>query len=1037
MIKWFADNPIASKILMIMLLCGGLFASTKLNREVFPTAQVDQVNVSVYYRGAGPKEVEEQVTIRIEEAVADLDGIKRITSTSRNQGSTVSIEAETGYDIQRLLDDVKTRVDSITTFPAEIERPQVTQPVFRNEAIWVILYGDASERVLKDTAFRVKDQVSLLSEVARIDLEAFRDDQISIELSEESLRRYGLSFDSVTAAIRQSSINLPAGTIRSGLGDIQVQTRGQAYTGTDFENIVVRANNDGSTILLGDVATVVDGFSDTVFFTRYNGKPMIFMQIKMGDNPNITKTVAQVKEFVEENRHTMPDGVEIDFWNDQSEAFDARVDILASNAITGLMLVFAVLMLFLRPRLAMWVAVGIAIAIGGSLLFLGMTHVSLNMISLFAFLMILGIVVDDAIIVGESVYTTQQRGIAGKEGAILGAKTVSQPVMFAVTSTMLFFGTMLMLDGVQAQFAAHISIVVILVLTFSLIESLLILPSHLAHMPPETEPTGNGMGARFARTRKNIADSLVTFSKKTYGPFVENALQKNGTTVFFYSMVFIVVVALLPLQYVKVSFFPEVEQDFVMLQAEVPEGSAYSVVQETIGKIESSAIALQNDDSLKNLDGSPVVKDIVAWGFGQRINVFIGLERKEGFEMPTKAISEQWRAGIKDLPKLEKFELMTSFGGNSSDISLRLSAFNTDELAEVSELLQAELAKYSGVTNVRDDIASARNDLAISLSPYGENMGVNLTDVARQVRQGFYGEQAQRVPRGREDVRVMVRYPKEDRSSLDQFQEMRVRTSAGEVPFETVASADFVEGYGRIVRIDRKRSTRVTADITDGTAANTITQEILNKNLETWKRLYPGLEIGKSGGQQEQDEFVSQFTMMLFGAIFIVYAIMAIGFKSFSMPFLVFSAIPFGFVGAVIGHAIFGINITIFSFFGVLAVAGVVVNDNLVLLDRVNRLREEGYSALEAAKQAGIDRFRPILLTSLTTFAGLMPIMFESSTNAMFLKPMVVSLAFGVLAATTITLVMVPSLYVTSENMRRHFKRFGGWLLAKDVAEKA
>ncbi len=1040
LIQWFVENPIAANLLMVVILVGGVFNLASLNKEAFPSVGTNKIQINVPYPGAGPQEVEELVVKRIEEAIADLDGIEEIQSTAAMNRASVMVEAINGYDSQRLLNDIKGRVDAIPTLSADAERPQYEEVLRSSDVMSVGLYGNVDEATLKRTGERVRDELALLPEISIVELQGTRSDELAIEISEQTLRHYNLSFEQVADAVRQSSLNLPAGTIKSVRGDIQLQTRGQAYRAEDFERIVVRSKADGAQLTLGDIATVVDGFSEQDVIAHLNGKPAVFLELSITDDPDILNAASAVKRYVAKARSQLPVGMEITVWRDWSVLFEGRMNLLLKNSLSGLLLVFTVLMLFLRPALALWVCVGIVVAFMGTLWMLPLFGVSLNMLSLFAFLLVLGIVVDDAIIVGESIHSSQHQGLSGNSAVANGAKTVSKPVLFAVISTMIFFAPMLNIPGAMGDITYAIPVVVILSLFFSLVESLLILPSHLAHLKPESEATvKNYWGLqRLELWREKLADGMLHFSDRIYKPFLEKTLRHNGSTIAAFTVAFALSVAIFSGGWMERGFMPKVASDFVRLTATLPEGSPFSEVAAVLKKAEGALQQLQRDEQLlKSNHAQPFVANMQSWAYDNKVHVNLALVDAEKRDIGALEVSRRWRELLGELPEVDEFDINSTINTRSKDISLRLSVSDGDPagLEKAVKQVRDQLALYPGVYDIKDSLNAARTEIVLDLKPHAETLGLSLRDIARQVRQGFYGEDVQRIPRGNEDVKVMVRYPRAERQSPEQLHDMRIRAGADnvEVPLEEVAALEFVPGYTTIERVDRKRAITITAEVRPGTSAPAqVVQDLLNRHAQDWQRQFPGFRLAVTGDMEEESDFMATVSRNFVLALLVIYGLMAVAFRSYWQPLLILTAIPFGFMGAVIGHLVTGLSISMMSMLGFFACAGVVVNDNLVLLDRINQLRRQGIGMRDAVMQAGRDRFRPIILTSLTTFIGLMPIMAETSTQAKFLIPMVVSLSFGVLFATTVTLILVPGLYLLGERAKARLVREPETALATD-----
>ena len=1003
--------------------------ASNIGKEVFPAIPVNYININMAYPGAGPKEVEEQIIIRIEEVIYNLDGIKHITSQARQGRGKITVEVATDHDMNKMLNDIKSRVDSVTTFPADAERPIVMEQILREEVIRVALFGDADESVLKQYGERIRDDLAALPDVDHAELKGVRDPQIDIELSEVAMRRYGISFNDVVNGIRRSSLNLPAGTIRAETGDIQIQTRGQAYVEDDFNSISISSRADGTEIKISDVAIVKDTFEERNSLVRFNGKPSVFLGISVGNQPDVVATTEAVKRYIEEEINYLPAELSIATWADYSMMFSGRLELLSTNAFGGLVLVFVVLMLFLRPQLAFWVALGIAVAYMGALWILPSMGLTLNMLSMFSFLLILGIIVDDAIVVGESIFRHQQEGYEGSTAAQLGAQAVSKPVVLAVVSTMIVFIPMLFLPGIWPKMLWAIPAVTIVALSFSLIESLLILPSHLAQMKPEKEPESE-WGLKFYRLRQWFANGMMSFAKKSYQPMLIKALEWRYLTLVGFTLAFALSITLVGSGYIKQRFMPTVSSDILQMKINMPDGYSKAGKLAIIKRAEKAVSMLPDDPLIAvQLDGAVLTKNQLSFMWGDHIRLILEISPEFSGKVDPQLVAERWQHHVGKLPEAKSFNTEASLSRtNSGRFSVLLSSTNIKQLQGATVYVKEQLRQVPGATNIRDDVHSGRSDIDISLRPNADNLGIGLADIARQVRQGFYGAQAQRVPRGRDDVRVMVRYPKDDRAQVDTLEDLRIRTANGtEIPFYSVAQAEYVPGYSRINRRDRERSVKVTAQPVLNTITISEIAEIIYGDvaLEIAQK-FPEVSLGKDAELADQEDFYSSSSILFALALTIIYMLMAIEFKSYLKPLGVLSAVPFGIMGAIFGHLLMGLDFSLLSLLGVLAASGVVVNDNLVLIDRITQLREEGYDVKEALSRGGFERFRPIILTSITTFIGLVPILLETSMQARFLIPMVCSLAFGVLFATTVTLVFVPCLYLAGANLKARLAKMAG-----------
>ena len=1031
--SWFVHDPVAANLLMILILVGSVFGSLKIGKEFFPNIPSDYINITKSYPGAGPIEVEEQIIIPIEEAIYNLEGVAEIDSVANRGYGRVGVEVEVGYDRDTLVNEIKTRVNAITTFPEDSEEESVVPQDKRTVVMRLAVHGAIDKRVLKKFAQKIRDDIARLPAVESAELLGESRPQIEIELSELDMRRYGISFEQVTYAIRRSSLNLPAGSIEGERGTIQLQARGQSYTEEDFRNIALASPLDGAIIKLRDVATIRETEERKNFLMRFNGENAVQIDVIIGSQiPDVQASANAIREYIKTQSNLLPPIIKIDPLMDLSQPFSDRLNLLSENALGGLVLVFIVLMLFLNPMLAFWVSAGIGIAYAGALWVLPSVGVSINMLSMFAFLLILGIVVDDAIIVGESIYRYKENGYEGADASELGTHAVLKPVTLAVISTMIIFVPMLFLPGAWAKFAYSIPMVTLVALSFSLIESLLILPSHLVKVKVETAPK-NPLAKYLQATRKKCADSLSSFATNIYRPFLKNALEWRYLTVLSFFLALAISVTLVSAGYIKQAFFPNVPNDFIILTIRMPDSYPRDNLFSLVERGENALKAIETDSELvSSRENSAFVKSAVTLLNNQEITIFASLTAGTTNKTDPTLIGERWIYHIGAIPEAEELRTAATFGPPTfDDFSVLLLSDDNKQLAEAGELMKSALSNIAGVTRIRDNAQTGNNDLNIELLPYANNLGISLMDVASQVRQGFHGDKAQRIARGRDDMQVMVKYPEEDRRKVETLTEMRIRiTDEVEVPFNAVAKINYVSGYSKIVRDNRQRSMRITAWAAGEEIDNNQISGIVFKDIAPeLSRRYPDVTIQKDGGGKEQDNFYRDAGRDFSIALIVIYSLMAIAFKSYLKPLGILSAVPFGIMGALFGHLIVGIEFSLFSFLGVFAASGVVVNDNLVLIERISELRRNGLSLTDALQQAGEDRFRPIVLTSITTFVGLVPILLETSMQAQFLIPMVTSLAFGVLFASSVTLLFVPCIYLLGARAKHR------WLAIASVEE--
>lgn len=1044
-VDWFAQNTVAANLLMILILGGGIFMIPQIRMEVFPEFSADMINVSVVYRGAAPEEVEEAVNVRIEEAVQGLEGVKRVTSTASENRGTVSIEALNGTDIRQLLDDVKARVDAIDTFPEETEKPVITEVIPRRQVINIAVSGPANERTLKTIGEQVRDDISSIPGVTQVELSNARPYEISIEVSENDLRRLNLTFDEVARAVRTHSVDLPGGSIRTKGGEILLRTKGQALRGPEFEAIVLRTRPDGTHLTLGEVANIVDGFAETDQSASFDAEPTVLIQVYRVGDQNALDITDKVKAYIEEANPRMPEGIKLTVWADFSLVLQSRIDLMLRNGRAGFALVFIVLTLFLRLRLAFWVALGIPISFLGAVSMMPGIDASINLISLFGFIVVLGIVVDDAIIVGENIYRHYQMGKRGLRAAIDGTREVYVPVVFAILTSIAAFSPLLLVSGSIGKIMKLIPEIVILALIFSLIESLFILPAHLAHSNMDNESTSDheswwrhNISNRWQRFQDFFAAGLLTFVDRFYRPTIELALRWRYASLAVGIATLFLTVGLVGGGWIKFTFFPKIDADNVVAMLTMPQGTPPEVTEAAIKRLESTALQLQ--DKLEEENSGQIFKHVLAavgeqpfraaqsqngGGAGATFSaahlgeVNIELVPAEERNISSTELAQMWRELNGPIPDAVELTFASSLFSSGEAINVQFSGPDYEELKVVSEKLKEKLAEYPGVFEITDSFRPGKQEVKLSLTREAEVLGITLLDLARQVRQAFFGEEAQRIQRGRDDIRVMVRYPESERKSLGNLEDMRIRTPDGkEVPFSVAAEAELGRGYASIKRTDRKKVINVTADVDNNIAnANEILADVTATVLPQILADHPRIRFDLEGEQREQRETMGGLFSGFLIAALVIYILLAIPFKSYVQPLIVMTAIPFGIVGAIWGHAFLFMDLTIMSMFGVVALTGVVVNDSLVMVDFINQERAAGHDVQKAIREAGASRFRPILLTSVTTFAGLSPLLFEKSLQAQFLIPMATSLGFGVLFATFITLVLVPVLYNILEDI--------------------
>lgn len=1045
-IAWFARNHVAANLLMFLMIAGGVVALPTIQQRSFPDIDIDVVTVNVPYLGAAPEEVEEGVCIRIEEEIQGINGIEEISSTAAEGACSVGAELIPGYEVDRALSEIKNAVDAIDTFPEETEKPIVSHFIIKRNAIQIALSGNVDERTLKTYGQRIRDDIAALPGVTQVDLSNARNYEISIEVAEETLRRHQLTFKQVVEAIRKSSLDMPGGSIKTRRGEILLRTKGQAYTGQDFESIVVLTRPDGTRLQLGDIADVIDGFEEDSRQSRFDGETALLIQVFRVGDQKVLDLVETVKAYVERTRAQLPEGVTLTVWRDDSRSLRDRLDILTRNGRSGFILVFVLLSCFLRLRLALWVSVGVPLSFLGALALFPMLDLSIDVISLFAFILVLGLLVDDAIVVGENVHFHQERDEDPLESAIRGTQEVAVPVIFGVLTTVAAFIPLITAAGALGQVFSGIGIVVVCCLSFSLVESQLVLPSHLGHVRIGNEridPPRGPIRERWKRIQAAMSSSLTRLAERGYRPVLERALEWRYATITVGVVLLMWTITVVATGGIRVSFFPPVEGDYISASVTMPLGTPVEVTSAAIQELEMSArrVAEELAQEFPDVD-EPLIKHLLASVGGQPSKsrndsgrpaspqshlgeVQLELHGADGRPISAGEISRRWREATPVIPGAEEVTFVSSIFSAGEPIKLRLQSADVDGLQVAAEALKAKLAEYPGVVDITDSFRMGKEEIKLTILPSAEMLGLTLEDLARQVRQAFYGEEAQRIQRDREDIRVMVRYPKSQRGSIGDLENMRIRTPDGsEVPFYTVARAELGRGYASIKRSDRQRVIDVTADLELAVAnGNAIMADLRSNFLPRLLADHPGLRYRLAGEQREQAKMVSGLIRGYGLALILIYALLAIPLRSYLQPLIIMTAIPFGLIGAIGGHLLMGMGLSMMSIMGVVALSGVVVNSSLVLVHQLNEQHSLGVSAASAARTAGVARFRPIALTSLSTFVGLTPLLLEESVSAQFLIPMAISLAFGVIFASTVTLFIVPSLYLVLDDLAGFVQR--------------
>ncbi len=1033
LITWFANNHVAANLLMVVIIAAGIMSAASIKQEVFPEVEMDLITIRVPYLGATPAEVEEAVTIRVEEAVQGVNGIKKITSTSSESIGMISLELESNADKRKVLDEVKAEVDRIITFPAETEKPIVTLLEPRMQVLDVVIFGEATERTLKLLAEKIRDDLLALDDITYATIGGTRPFEISIEVSERDLQAYGLTLGAVTRAVQANSMDLPGGSVKTDAGEILVRTKGQRYTGEEFGRIVVITAPDGTEVTLDRIARVKDGFEDVDSASYLDGLPSAMIQVyRTGDQGVLTVTGA-AKDYVAGMENQMPPGIEISTFNDRSLIYKSRMDLLLRNGMAGLTLVFLVLALTLQFRLALWVSLGIGISFLGAFWAIPLFGVSLNMISMFAFIVSLGIVVDDAIVVGENIYSWRERGYSPQKAATKGALEVGLPVTLAVLTTCMAFMPLANVEGMMGKFMYNIPVVVIAILLFSLVESLLILPAHLATMKTMDQQEQDRTAGWYGQIKERIDSGLKFFVQGPYRKTLEFALLHRPIVLAVAFATMIVTIGIVAGGHLKFTFMPKVDADNLVAALTLPQGTTVENAQKAVDQLEVSLEQVRAEFDQKREDGNSVILHMQTSigtqprsagggpGAGSSttpvgahlVEVNAELLKAEFRNVPSPEMARRWRELCGPITGAVSLTFSANLFRSGNAIDVQLASSDTEDLLAAALELKAVLTEFPGVIDISDSFREGKVEVKLGLKPEARTLGLTLADLARQVRRGFYGDEAMRIQRGRDEVKVMVRYPSDERRSMGNIESMRIRTPQGaEVPFNRVATVEVGRGYASIERADRQRVVSVTGDVDQElTNADEINGILRDEVLPNLLASHPGLRFSMEGEQKEQAESLGSLKTGFMLAILMIYVVLAVLFKSYTQPALIMTAIPFGLVGAVWGHILMGLDLTLISMFGVVALTGVVVNDSLLMIDFINRARREGMEARRAVVESGVRRFRPIMLTSVTTFAGLTPLLLEKSLQAKFLIPMATSLAFGVVFATFITLVLIPVVY--------------------------
>ena len=1011
-IAWMAGNSVAANLIMLVCLAGGLIVGLQIKQEVFPDFDGDLINISVSYLGASPEEVENGVVLAIEEAVQGLEGVDEMTSTASEGSGQVVLEALEGTDINRLWQEAQSEVERISTFPDEAEDPQVTIASHKHEVLKIALYGDTDEHTLREMGEQIREEFLMSPSITQVDLTGVRDYEIHVEIPKDTLRAYGLTLQDAADQVAKSSVELGGGSLRTSGGDILVRVKDRRDYAREYAALPLITLEDGSRILLGDVANVSEGFEDSDNWASYNGNPAVMVEVYRVGDQRPTDVADAAREIMRQFQARIPQGIHLVVLRDGSEIFTQRANLLLTNAYLGLALVFICLAIFLEVRLAFWVSMGIPISFLGSFIILGGVDFSINMISMFAFIVTLGIVVDDAVVVGENIYHHRRRGLSFFRASVEGAREIAMPVVFSVLTNIVAFLPLWFVPGVMGKIFKTIPMVVICVFAVSLIESLFVLPAHLSHQKgrPPIWPLNH-----LARYQERFSKWFEGFIRNVYGSFLGWALKNRYAWLALGIAVLIATAGFIASGRMGLTMFPEVESDYAYCNADLPYGSSKARFKEVENRLIESAMAVARENY-----GEKLSKGINSQVSDSSVKVRFYLTDPEIRPLSTAEVTALWRQKTGVIPGLESIDFLADRGGpgGGKNLTIRLSHRDKTILDQAGVELAESLAQFPIVHDINDGSATGKRQYDIQLLPAGERMGLTSREVASQVRSAFQGTIAVQQQRERNEVTVRVRLPESERVSEATLEDLVLKAPQGEILLRD--AVDMVPGraYTSIERTNGRRVLSVTANVRPRSRVENIQRELIKDALPKLASRYPGLTYSFEGHQAEIRDSLSSLITGLGLSLLCVYALLAIPFRSYIQPIIIMFCIPFGMIGAVFGHLLMGYSLSINSLFGLVALSGVVVNDSLVLIDFANRRKREGVPQLEAIRSAGIQRFRPIMLTTFTTFGGLMPMILETSRQARFLIPMAISLGFGVLFATIITLVMVPCLYLMLEDLK-------------------
>ncbi len=1015
-IAWMTRHSVAPNLLMLFLLAGGFFTALRIKQEVFPEFDLDMVTITVPYPGASPEEVEQGIILSIEEGVRGINGVEEVTAVAREGAGIVTAELEEGGDEQRIYQEIQQEVDRITTIPEEAEEPEVVLATRRRQVVALALFGDTDEGALRDLAEQVRDQLLQDPQITQIDIIPDRTFEVSIEVPQENLRAYDLTLEAIANRIRSASIETPGGSVKTEAGEILLRMKERRDWAREFGDIPIVTSATGTELRVSDLGRVTDTFEETYQIFTYNGQPAVGIDVyRVGDQTPIGVSDA-VRAQLAPITTNLPPGIQLDIVHDQSDIYRQRLELLLRNGCLGLLLVLVILTVFLEHKLAFWVTMGIPISFLGAFLLLPGLGVTINMISMFAFIIALGIVVDDAIVVGENIFEYRQQGLDLVEAAIRGARDVAVPVTFSILTNIVAFAPLAFVPGFMGKVFALIPLVVVSAFVISLIESLFVLPAHLAHSRRER---GTFIGRAAHRVHDRLSAAITRLIERRFRPLLDMALRFRYLTAATAVAVLLLVGGFVASGRMGFVLMPKVEGDEVDATAVLPYGSPLSrlvaVRDELVQSLQQVAADHNGDQLVRSVQARIDDNQILITGF---------LTDPDVRPITTARTTELWRERTGAIEGLESLRFQSDRRGPGSGkaLTIELAHRDIDVLDRASTELAASLAQFPNATDIDDGYTPGKRQLDFNMLPAGRSLGLTASGVARQLRSSFYGAEALRQQRGRNEVKVMVRLPKADRIREYDVESFIVRTPTGlDVPLGQVTEVKRGRAYTVINRRDGRRTVSVTADVTPHDETEQVVATVRASILPDLVAEYPGLSWSFQGHQEDMRESLASLRNGFILAVLMIYVLLGIPFRSYLQPLIVMTSIPFGIVGAVLGHLIMGYSLSVISMMGLIALSGVVVNDALVLLEYTNRLRGRGAAPRDAVLSAGVRRFRPVLLTTVTTFGGLTPMIFETSRQARFMIPMALSLGYGILFATAITLLLVPCLYLILEDLKGIF----------------